>query len=271
MRYTSEIQTSIHTEQTGISSTSEKKHKKNVKRGKRKSRRKLIINNKNIKNMTLIGANTAGLLNKIQSLKSLISRFEPAVILLQETKVRSKNKLKLDNYFVYEHIRTESGGGGLLTAVHKSLEPVEITNIEDGEEILTVEAIINNKKVRFINDYGPQETASEDNRKAFFNFLDLEVRKAKTARSLVCIEMDSNAKLGSKLIPLDPKPQSANGMLLAQVLENNNLTVVNDFSNIIMECIFNCRIFEDIKNIMTTTSTKKVSSFKLAFRLFILC
>ena len=166
MRHISEIQTSIHSEQTGISSTSEKKHKKNVKRGKRKSRRKLIINNKNIKNMTLIGANTAGLLNKIQSLKSLISRFEPAVILLQETRVRSKNKLKLDNYFVYEHIRTESGGGGLLTAVHKSLEPVEITNIENGEEILTVEAIINNKKVRFINGYGPQETASDDNRNA---------------------------------------------------------------------------------------------------------
>ena len=39
--------------------------------------------------------------------------------------------------------------------------------------------------------------------------------------------MDSNAKLGSAIIPSDPRPQSDNGKLLEAVITENNLVVVN--------------------------------------------
>ena len=39
--------------------------------------------------------------------------------------------------------------------------------------------------------------------------------------------MDSNAKLGPTIIPSDPKQQSENGKLLANILSDNNLIVVN--------------------------------------------
>ena len=39
--------------------------------------------------------------------------------------------------------------------------------------------------------------------------------------------MDSNAKLGGQLIHGDPKQQSDNGRLLAEVIEQNELIVVN--------------------------------------------
>ena len=81
--------------------------------------------------MVILGANAAGVANKIDSVKRLISRFNPGVIFIQETKLRRKNKIKLDQYEVFEQIREKSEGGGILTAVHQSLEPVFISEGDD--------------------------------------------------------------------------------------------------------------------------------------------
>ena len=125
-----------------VSSSNEKpkKHpKKTVKRGKRKSKKNQNTSNSKL---TIIGANAAGLYNKIESLKRITSFFNPGAIMLQETKARRKGKLKLLNYEIFENIRSESGGGGLLTAVHQSLEPFDVGECVDGEELLTVEVKI---------------------------------------------------------------------------------------------------------------------------------
>ena len=116
-----------------------------------------------------------------------------------------------------------------FTAVHKSLDPVSVPCDNDEEnEIMVVEATIaKDKKIRLINGYGPQESSPEATRKSFFTQLDLEIKKAKMAGALICVEMDSNAKLGPGFIPLDPKEQSDNGKLLATVILENNLVVVN--------------------------------------------
>ena len=47
------------------------------------------------------------------------------------------------------------------------------------------------------------------------------------AGALVCIEMDSNAKLGCEIVPGDPHLQSGNGKLLETVIKENCLIVVN--------------------------------------------
>ena len=71
------------------------------------------------------------------------------------------------------------------------------------------------------------ENVPEDSRKSFYNHLDLEIKRSKLAGSQICIEMDSNAKLGPKIIPNDPKEQSENGKLLEKVIAENDLVVVN--------------------------------------------
>ena len=63
-------------------------------------------------------------------------------------------------------------GGGLLTAVHKTLKPVSVND----NEILVVQGIVNDSKIRFINGYGPQENYNEERRGKFFSRLDLEVK-----------------------------------------------------------------------------------------------
>ena len=106
------------------------------------------------------------------------------------------------------------------------MNPVSI-NCDDEEELLVVEAKLAHTKVRFINGYGSQEKAPEDRRKSFYNQLDLEIKKSRLSGSLICVEMDSNAKLGPLIIPGDPKEQSKNGKLLEKVVVEKDLIVVN--------------------------------------------
>ena len=176
--------------------------------------------------MFIMGANSAGLLNKKESFERYLNLFLPGVFFIQESKLRRKNKIKHPNYVTFEYVRQNSAGGGLLTAVHKSLYPVSVSNDSD-EEVLVVEGTIENKKVRFINGYGPQEDESDEIREGFFNRIDQEVKSSKLSGSMTCIELDANAKLGSAIIPGDPKEQSKNGKLLEKVVDENELVVVN--------------------------------------------
>ena len=197
-----------------------------VKRGKRNSQRKL--GGETSEKMFFIGANVAGLLNKVDSLHRIISVFTPGVIFIQESKFKRKNQLQLKDYDCFESVRVNSGGGGVFTAVHKALNPTEV-HCDDAHDIVVVEATIHKLKrqIRFINGYGPQENQTEDIRTSSFDQIDLEIKKAKMAGALVCLQMDSNAKLGSTLIPNDPWPQSENGKLLEKVLIENELVLVN--------------------------------------------
>ena len=152
--------------------------------------------------------------------------FSPGFIFIQETKSTRQNKFVINDYQSFELVRQSGNGGGLLTAVRKELDPVEISRNED-HEILVVEASLSNRRIRLINGYGPQETQPESVRKSFYANLDLEIKKAKVAGKLICVEMDSNAKLGPGFIPLDPREQSDNGRLLQNVIIENELILVN--------------------------------------------
>ena len=101
---------------------------KNVKtkRGKRKSRNKLG-NQFNEKSMFILGGNAAGLSNKKESFLRNISIFKPAAYFIQESKLTRKNKILVDDYVIFEHIRNNTVGGGVLTAVHKALNPVSVS------------------------------------------------------------------------------------------------------------------------------------------------
>ena len=98
---------------------------------------------------------------------------------------------------------------------------------DDKEEVLTVQGNILNKKVRFINAYGPQENTTDEVKETFFCKMDEEIKSAQMAGTLICIEMDANSKMGSEIIPGDPNHQSRNGKYLQKMIEENNLICVN--------------------------------------------
>ena len=222
-RSSEEQQSTVSTEQTSFPKSGPTLRRKILRRGRRKAK----INNE--ESMYILGTNAAGILNNLESIEHFVYKFKPGVFFIQESKTKRKNKVKLSDYVVFEHIRNKSGGGGLLTAVHKNLNPVSIGS-EDDEEVLTVQSTIMDKKVRFINPYGPQESVTDETKLMFFNKLDEEVKSAKLAGSMICLEMDANSKLGSGLIPGDTNPQSKNGKYLENLLEENNLICVNSTS-----------------------------------------
>ena len=160
--------------------------------------------------------------------KGLGEMFEgDSAVFIQESKTKRKNKVKLNDYVIFEKIRKKSGGGGLLTAVHKNLEPLSVSSDEnEDDEILVVEAKLQTQKIRLVNAYGPQEDEVEDLKKSFYNKLDEVVKSAKIAGAFICIEMDANSKLGPKIIPGDPHPKSKNGKMLESFLNKNDLIVV---------------------------------------------
>ena len=132
--------------------------KRKTRRGnwKKKSNTKL----KEIQ-FSLLGNNCNGIVNKQDSLKETMMTFKPSILTLQETKVRKHGTLKIKGYQMFEKIRKDGNGGGLLTAANENLNPVLIsTGKEEDSEILTIQVKVGRYDVRIINAYGPQEDES---------------------------------------------------------------------------------------------------------------
>ena len=149
-----------------------------------------------------------------------------AIFTVQETHFNRKGKLKVENFEIFEAIRTKQKGGTII-GVHKALSPILIKEYSEEFELLCVEVKIKKKEIRIISGYGPQETWSEAERLPFFLALEEEIIKAELDGKSVIIEMDSNSKLGPELIPNDPHRQSTNGKILSGILQRHGLVVAN--------------------------------------------
>ena len=97
----------------------------------------------------------------------------PGEIMLQETKVKKEGKLKLANFTVFEKMRENNEGGGLMTIVHDNMKPILIP--DEHSEFLEVNISGNFGYIRTINCYGPQENQSLD----FFTELESRIISAK--------------------------------------------------------------------------------------------
>ena len=162
---------------------------------------------------------------KLDSLKRAIEVFSPGVIMLQETKSKKQGKLKLKGFLVFEKLRDNNEGGGLMSIIHENLKPIQIS--DDHSEFLVVDIGGNFGAIRTINCYGPQETAPIEARTQFFIELESRIISAKSSEKYICIEFDANSKLGNGIIKDDPHEMSQNGKLLHDLISRQNLKVVN--------------------------------------------
>ena len=63
---------------------------------------------------------------KKDSFENLIKMFSPGVVMIQETKFYKRGTINFENFISFEKVRGQGEGGGLLTLVHKSFDPVMI-------------------------------------------------------------------------------------------------------------------------------------------------
>ena len=78
----------------------------------------------------------------------------------------------------------------------------------------------------------------------FFSKLEEEVVSAKLPNKSIIIQIDANSKLGESVIPKDPKEQTPDGAVLADILERNALIVANSLSTKFSGVITRSRITE---------------------------
>ena len=174
--------------------------------------------------------NVAGLKSKIDMLKNELINSDVTVFTLQETHFTKKGKLKLEKFEIFEAIRKKKDGGTLV-GILKELKPMLVKEYSDVFEMIVIEIAVDDKEIRIISGYGPQENLSEDERMPFFLALEEEIVKAELLGKSLLIQMDANSKLGPDLIKGDPHRQTANGRILAGILERHNLTVVNSLTD----------------------------------------
>ena len=175
----------------------------------------------------IVGMNSAGLISKKESFFNIVNLLSPSIITVQETKHTKVKNIKIPGYQSFERIRNGKTGGGLLTSVTEDLDPVLIYTASDDTEIMTVEIKIGTEYIRIINGYGPQEYDEARKILSFWQELEAEVVKAKDLGRKIIIQMDANAKLGSKIIKGCPHNISNNGQLLKDLVERQDLVVAN--------------------------------------------
>ena len=183
--------------------------------------------------------------------------------MVQETKFYKKGTFKYHDYNVFETIRGNKEGGGLLTMVHANFHPVQIPIVSQSkmsENLLTVEAKVGSGKVRFINAYGVQESSPIADKIEFLSLLDQEVENASASNSMICIQMDGNAKFGQDIIQGDPHDMSGNGYLLLELIQRKNLILVNSTNK-------SLGVLTRIRN-TKTKSEKSVLGFSLFVNTF---
>ena len=180
---------------------------------------------KSCKNLTIIGNNVAGLKGKVKSLEKIIEHFSPGVLLLQETKMKKPGQIKIPGYTIFEKIRENNEGGGLMSIVQNNLKPVQIPC--NHSEFLEVDVFGQFGSIRTINSYGPQEYWSWETKTEYFTELESRIITAKSDRKFVCLEFDANSKLGYEIIPGDLYPISQNGKLLRDIISRQDLIVLN--------------------------------------------
>ena len=115
-------------------------NKKKTKRGRGKKREKLL---------NIFSTNSAGLKNKLKSLKNELKVLNVGVFTIQETHATKKGSIKVDGFDIYEAIRNKKKGGTMI-GVHRGLNPMLISEYSDEFELIVVEVEIAKHKIRII-------------------------------------------------------------------------------------------------------------------------
>ena len=104
--------------------------------------------------MKIMGNNCAGLKGKKESFENFLKVMCPSVAMLQETKLYRKGTMQFENCSCFEKVRGDKEGGGLMTLVHKNLDPIFIPTkslLKMSLDVLVIEVKLKDLKTRFIN------------------------------------------------------------------------------------------------------------------------
>ena len=157
-----------------------------------------------------------------------MSKIEPEIIVIVETKAAQQNTLKHD-FKNYELVtkQVKKGKGGILCGVKKNigtLSVLEVTTVKN-DNILSVKVSFPEISMRVVVAYGPQENDSVENKEDFFKDLSIEVEASIVNGDMLMLVGDLNSRI--ELVDGKVRAVSRNGKYLQDLVTNCDLNVLN--------------------------------------------
>ena len=116
--------------------------------------------------LEILQSNIRGFNSKKESIKDIVKKMKPDVIILNETALRGRNKANIDGYFTFQRNRAIKAMGGVATLVDNSLKSntVKVTEGEKNDEYIITRIDCCKPALNIVNIYGEQEgrTGRED-------------------------------------------------------------------------------------------------------------
>ena len=133
------------------------KEKKSFYRGKGRQNRKENI-------FTILLTNLRGFKSKETSLKKIIRKQRPSVIVMNETLLTGNMRVSIPTYTSWSKNRTEKGGGGIATSVASQYKDWAIGagQGEDEDEFLVTRVECFSPALTIINCYGEQRGTKKE-------------------------------------------------------------------------------------------------------------
>ena len=99
---------------------------------------------------------------------------------MQETKCQQPGQIVLDGFYTYEHLRSNKEGGGVTVSALKELKPVYVSDGGEEAEAITIDIHVKIMSVSVTSAYGPQKSALNVTKDAFWDYLNKEAHSTMT-------------------------------------------------------------------------------------------
>jgi len=104
--------------------------------------------------LTIIQWNLRGIQSRREELEIVLQQYNPKIIALQETFLKSEQTIKVRNFNTETKNRANKSGGGVMICVHKSL-PYKRININSSIEIVGVQIFTKDEQYNIFSVYIP--------------------------------------------------------------------------------------------------------------------
>ena len=180
-----------------------------------------------------------GYRSKKHSLKKIMKKLKPDIIVMNETQMRGRMTVDLKPYKCWSKNREEKGGGGVATAVAPALgqHAMGAGEGEGDDEYLVTRIDKFKPALNIINNYGEQRNTKAEEVQAKWQRLKKEMETVRARGEYCLLAGDINKLVGSDKfgVPGNDPVVSPGGHLLRELLATEDWILVNGLGEEVVE------------------------------------
>ena len=183
--------------------------------------------------------NLRGYRSKKHSLRKIIKKVKPDVLIMNETQMRGRMKVDMKPYECWSKNREKKGGGGVATAVAPALRQhaMGAGEGEGDDEFLVTRIDKFQPALNVINSYGEQRNTNVEEVQAKWLRLKKEMETVRARGEFCLLAGDLNKLIGSDKfgVPGNEPAISPGGHLLRELLATEDWILVNGLGEEVVE------------------------------------